>query len=166
MIILDIETTGLDENINSVLSIGAVSLETKEEFYIELKAKENDIISQQALDINGFTLEQCYASNITQEEGYMMFVDFCKKQNDFFIAGQQVGSFDLKFLKAINDKNNHKWLFGHRSLDLHSVAYAKFKKSLSLDNILLELGFSSEPKPHNALTGAKLEADCFIKLFE
>lgn len=161
MIVLDIETTGIDETINSILSIGAVSLETNEEFYIELKARNDDIISPKALEINGFTLEECYKSNISQEEGYLMFVDFCKKQNDFLIGGQQIGTFDLKFLKYINDVFNHEWLFGYRSVDLHSIAYHKYKKSMSLDKILIELGLDPEPKPHNALTGALLEAKCF-----
>lgn len=54
-----------------------------------------------------------------------------------------------------------KWPFGHRSVDLHSVAFAKLGKSLSLDGILQAVGLQPEPKPHNALTGARLERDAF-----
>ncbi len=68
-----------------------------------------------------------------------------------------------------------KALFKKRSVDLHSVCYthmlvrgrnpAKEGTSIvSLDKVLEYVGLQPEPKPHNALTGAKLEAEAFSRL--
>lgn len=191
MIILDIETGGLDPQKNALLSIGAVDYNTGDEFYIE--AYHSTIfahrIDDAALAVNGFTREQIAQwddkTRPIVEVAYVRFLKWCEGR-DLLIGGQQVGAFDLRFLKEIHtsiESINHafdakgdgcmdgdihreaahikKWPFGHRSADLHSVAYAKLGKSLSLDGILQAVGLAPEPKPHNALTGARLERDAF-----
>lgn len=183
MIILDIETTGLDPVENGMVSLGAVDLKTGDEFYGECCVEEFIEISDKAMEVNGFTLDQIYdPSKPADFELYVKFLKWCEGR-DKLIGGQQVASFDLAFLKNIHGyvewyasksdlasyalcKGIEKWPFGHRSVDLHSVAYARFGKSLSLDGILTELGLSPEPKPHNALTGARLEAQAFKLLLK
>jgi DNA polymerase III epsilon subunit-like protein len=160
--VVDIETTGLDPALNSILSIGAVDFLTGDEFYIEVFAKEFDPISEFALAVNGWSLEDCYRrSNISQKDAYGAFLEWCKQRNIKLLAGQQVGSFDILFLHDASGggKTEFEKYFSKRSIDLHSVAFGKFGKSLSLDGVLKELGLKPEPKPHNALTGAKLERD-------
>ena len=126
MIIIDIETTGLDPIACSILSIGAVDFENGDEFYVECQMYPNSLIEDAALKINGFNQEQlCDPTKVTVRELYLMFVDWAKNRK-MPLAGQQVGSFDIKFLQAIAKKENFSWTFTHRSVDLHSVAYAKF----------------------------------------
>ena len=171
MIIIDIETSGLDERENCMLSLGAVEFETGQEFYGECKTYTDSIISEQALAVNGFTYAQ--ANDPTKRVPHELILDFCRwaveLKHGQLLAGQQVGSFDIRFVKWIFDHNylssvGIKWPFGYRSLDLHSVAYAKWRESLSLDGILVKLGLAPEVKPHNALTGAKLEAEALKRL--
>lgn len=189
MIILDIETGGLDPHKHALLSIGAVDYETGDEFYIEACTIFAHQIDDAALVVNGFTREQVARWDDKVRPiphvAYVRFLKWCEGR-DVLVGGQQVGAFDLRFLKAIhedieglnhafdfkgegrlgtdvNAETSHlkKWPFGHRSVDLHSVAFAKLGKSLSLDGILQAVGLQSEPKPHNALTGARLERDAF-----
>jgi DNA polymerase III epsilon subunit-like protein len=166
MIILDIETTGLDPVKHSMVSLGAVDYDTGEEFYTENYLPFGKEVDDFALKVNGFTREQLNdTTKLRIYEAYAKFLEWATKR-DCLIGGQQVGSFDLPFLKHLHSLGDWgvKWPFGHRSVDLHSVAFAKLGKSLSLDGILIELGLEPEPKPHNALVGARLERDAFKKL--
>ena len=166
MIIVDVETTGLDPIKSSIVSIGAVDFEKGDEFYIECHAPADAVIEPEALAVNGLTREQCFdATKVSAVEAYKQFLWWTSDNRLVMLAGQQVGTFDAKFLQVLHERAGlGKWPFGHRSVDLHSVAFAKFGKSLSLDGILKELGLEPEPKPHNALTGAKLEAEAFRRL--
>lgn len=165
MIVLDIESSGLDERDNCILSIGAVEYESDAEFYGECYAYDNKLISQAALDINGFTYAQ--ATDKKKQSPHDLVYNFYKwsmeRQYGQLLAGQQVGSFDIKFIKYIFDNHleNIKWPYGYRSLDLHSVAFSKWCESLSLDQILVKCGLQPESKPHNALNGARLEKAAF-----
>lgn len=171
MIILDIETGGLDPITNPMLSLGAVDYNTCEEFYGECRASQGTNIDDRALEVNGFTMAQCQdVAKDTEADLYAKFLSWCVGR-ETLLAGQQVGAFDIRFLREIHDKNKTvtwsfggMWPFGHRSVDLHSVAFAQLGKSLSLDGILTAVGLSPEPKPHNALTGARLERDAFKRL--
>jgi DNA polymerase-3 subunit epsilon len=178
MITLDVETGGLIATQHALLSIGAVDYTTGDEFYIECRAGSALELDDKALAVNGFTREQALdPAKPFRDVAYVRFLDWCKGR-DCLVGGQQVGAFDLNWLKQVHVytesaakaenyvhyediKGITAWPFGHRSVDLHSVAYAKLGKSLSLDGILQALGLTPEPKPHNALTGARLERDAF-----
>lgn len=166
MIIVDIETTGIDPLKNSIVSIGAVDFETADEFYIECQAIPDREIDEYALKINGFTKEQCFdPRKPTAEEAYKKFLRWTSDNRNVILGGQQIGSFDARFLIHMHERCNlGKFPFGHRSVDLHSVAYAKFGLSLSLDAILQKLGLAPEARPHNALNGARAEYAAFKQL--
>ena len=173
MIIVDIETTGLHTGPfrNDMVSLGAVDFETGEEFYGECKAHPDGEISQYALDLNGFTIEQVRDPN--KQLPIELIDKFIKWSagREQLLAGHNIGSFDIKFIKDYHDfyyehttpdqKHLVEWPFGFRYIDLHSVAYAILGKSLSMDSICDELGIEREVMPHNALNGAKKEAECF-----
>ena len=170
MIILDIETTGLSPTLNSMVSLGAVDYDTGDEFYGECYSWPTREISDFALGVNGFTREQ--VNDLTKQSPAQLYLDFLTwaKGRDPLLGGQQVGSFDILFLKEIHESSPFadmpKWPFGHRSVDIHSIAYAQLGKSLSLDGVLMAVGLSAEQKPHNALTGARLERDAFKRLLD
>lgn len=161
-IVLDIETTGLDAKLNGMVSLGAVDFKTSDVFYGECHVDESTIIDDFAMGVNGFTIAQIREF---KDSSYDLYTKFLKWSNGraTLLGGQQVGSFDILFLKEIHKllPKDIKWPFGHRSLDLHSVAFAKSGKSLSLDGILEYVGLKPEPKPHNALVGATLEREAF-----
>lgn len=162
MIIVDIETSGVNPDIHGVLSIGAVHFESGNEFYTECRPWDrNFLIEDTALAVNGFTREKIGSIRRTDSEGYSRLLNFAEEHNDYLLGGHNIGSFDALFLRDISVNAGLNWKFGHRFVDLHSLAYARFGQSLKMDEILVKLGLPSEPKPHNALTGAKCEAEAF-----
>lgn len=163
MIIIDIETGGLDPLKHALLSIGAVDHTTGETFYIECRAESDAELDDAALAINGFTRAQALdPAKPSRAAAYLQFLAWAAGRPTL-VGGQQVGAFDLRFLRVIHDSiaGIVSWPFGHRSVDLHSVAYAKLGQSLGLDGILKAVGLAPEPKPHHALTGARLEHEAF-----
>jgi DNA polymerase III epsilon subunit-like protein len=163
MIILDIETTGTDPQKHQMVSLGAVDFETGETFYGECRIYKSDFVEQDALDWNGFTLEQITdPTKQTPLELYLKFVKWADGKSSM-LAGQHVGSFDVQFLKEIHKRLRKSFDFPFRFqfVDLHSVFYAKYKKSYSMKNICELVGVAPEPIPHNALSGAKAEYECF-----
>lgn len=166
MIVIDIETSGLLPEKHSLLSIGAVHYETGQEFYGECRKELGKQLDPVALGVNGFTEDQCYdadkPSPIMLVGRFVAWAQSLGQTEGIVLAGQQVGSFDIPFLwQYAYGKLVFERVFSRRSVDLHSVAYAATGKSLGLDDILRACGLRPEPKPHHALTGAKLERDAF-----
>lgn len=178
MIALDIETTGLSEKKNSMVSIGAVHIETGKDFYKECRIYEDSEISDKALEINGFTKSQLTdESKPLPHVAYAHFYDWClseignmpSQEGEELLIGQNLPSFDVRFLKYYHYNvlgNNSKWPFGHRYLDLHTYVFAKTGKSQSHDDTLEMLGLPKETKPHNALNGAKVVSEIYKNLSE
>ena len=179
MIIVDVETTGLDPSKNSIVSIGALDFsKPKNQFYQECRIFDGAEVSQKALEINGFSEEEIKNSNKkTLESAILEFIKWAEDIDDKTLAGEN-SSFDRDFLKASMGRYGLRWEFGYRTVDLHSLGFAHYIKrgrippikdrrtAISLDKILGYVGMPEEPKPHNALTGAKMEAEAFSRLIE
>lgn len=177
MIVVDVETTGLDPRKHSIVSIGALYFPNPEkQFYQECRIWYGAEISKEALNINGFSEEDIKDPNKKSlEETIKDFLQWTEGIDDVTLAGENP-SFDLNFLKSSAERYDIKWPFGHRTVDLHSLCYTHFLKrglnppvknertDLNLDKILRYVGLPEEPKPHNALTGAKMEAEAFSRL--
>jgi DNA polymerase III epsilon subunit-like protein len=191
MIIINIETTGLNFWENAILSIGALCFNSPEEqFYGECRVDENDIITEDALKINGFTREEITSKEKqTQKELIKKFLEWFDKQETRILAGHNVGFFDLNFIKTKAKKYNIPLKIRYRSLDLCSVAqtiYFQINKKFLLDDykenamnlseVLKFCGIKDERieirdgklinqgKKHNALEDCRLEAECFSRL--
>lgn len=168
MICLDIETGGLSPTRSSILSIGAVDFDSDKEFYIECRNYPDRVIHKEALAVNGFTLEQ--ATNVSKlfpNEAYAeLYKWVLDNKLEPLLAGQNIGSFDAQFLKDAQSATTWPWIFGYKYVDLFSIGYARFRKILSMDQILEELGLPPEEKPHDALRGAKCTKAALKALFE
>lgn len=177
MIVVDVETTGLDPSKHSIVSIGAIDFNNpSNQFYATCIAWEGADISEYALKINGFTYQQVLMNNeYTLEEAMEEFLDWAHGCEEKTIAGENP-KFDLNFLADSAKRSGLKWNLGYRSVDVHTLCYAhqlnrnkKLPKkegysNLSLDKTLKYCGLPEEPKPHNALIGAKLEAEAINRL--
>jgi len=159
IIVVDVETSGQDTKKHAILSIGASVLGGTSSFYQECRLGFFDKIDPGALKVNGFTKENCTdPSKETALEIYNKFISWVKSQTsekELILAGQQVGSFDVLFLKKACGKCS--WPFSYRTIDIHSVAFTVFGKSLSLDSILEKLKLCRPVGGHNALSDAILE---------
>ena len=177
MIIVDVETTGLDPNKHCIVSIGAIDFfNPKSQFYQECRIFEGAEITKEALNLNGFTEEQIKdPKRKSQYEIIKEFLSWIIRLDNNTIAGQNP-SFDRDFLKATAKRCNVNWPLHHRTIDLHSLCYAHFLKrlikppyrdgmnNLSPVQIYNYVGLPEEEKPHIGLTGAKMEAEAFSRL--
>jgi DNA polymerase III epsilon subunit-like protein len=180
MLVLDIEASGLDYNTNSIVSIGALDLDNPQnQFYAECKVWDGAEISQEALEVNGFTKDEVLdESKMSEAELMRNFIDWSKQiKINRTLAGQNV-SFDRDYLQAACSRAGMQYPFAHRTIDTHSLAWMHYVKrgleppidnehkrsNLNLDAVLNYCGIPDEPEPHNALTGALSHAEVISRL--
>lgn len=180
MIAVDVEATGTEAKEHSIVSVGAVDMDTpSRQFYEECRVWEGAKMEEEAFAVNGFTREQATDST-KQTEGELVhkFITWALEAPEQTFAGQNP-SFDRDFLREAAMRAGHtEWPFAHRTIDSHTLCYMHMIKrgvtpplkegtkhsGLNLDQILLYCGIPEEPKPHNALTGAKSHAEVISRL--
>ena len=177
MIVVDVETTGVDDRIHSIVSIGAVDfIDHERRFYGECRMWEGAQVEPEALRVNGFTMEQVMdPTKQTLEQLVGAFFAWTRESQVRTLAGQNT-FFDHGFLRVSAERYRMLWEFGHRIIDLHSIAWAHMlthgvqppvkynRTSLTNDTILQYVGLPAEPKPHNGLVGALMEAEALSRL--
>jgi DNA polymerase III epsilon subunit-like protein len=186
-IVLDIETTGTDLVKCGIWQIGAIDLNTMEEFFDEARIDdENEIIDLPApakpvLESIGKTEKELRDKNKQpQKELLKKFIKWIDKRKvrNFLCHNPW---FDMGFINVKIDKYEIKRNFHHRAFDLHSIAQTKFHEingkflfkeedlneicsGLSLPKVLEFCGLKDERKAHNALEDCKLTGECFSRL--
>jgi DNA polymerase III epsilon subunit-like protein len=178
MIILDIETSGLSPQDNGLFSIGAVDfLHPEVTFYGESRLNPTDRINPVALEINGFTeADAVDSSKQSQKELLESFAAWLDERPVRVIGGLHIAAFDIPFLTAKAEQYKVPLKLHKRTVDLHSLAYAKML-SLGLvvpltdgwlvmdtDHIYPFVGLPKEVKPYHALNGALLEAEAVSRI--
>ena len=177
MIILDVESTGVDEVKHSILSVGAIDFDNpSNQFYEECRAFDGAHIMNEALAVNGFTRQQAFDLNKqTDRDLIKHFIEWTKSVKEHTFAGQNP-SFDRDFLHRTADRYHLEWPFAFRSVDQHSVCYthmvlkgiippvANDRSDLNSDKIMQYVGIPAETRPHNALNGAKVAAEALSRL--
>lgn len=170
LVVVDVETTGIDADKYSLVSIGAVKInDPNDTFYGECDIWPGAAIDSGALRVNGMKIEEITAGERQSEaELTKAFVDWLPK-DPIMIAHN--ASFDRDFIDAACKRGNINNPFGFRTLDVHTFVFMhlmrkgeNIPKNLSLNNCLKSLGLPPEPNPHNALTGAQCEAQLFDKV--
>lgn len=176
MIVVDLETTGLDSSENSIASIGAVDFTRPSRvFYKECKIPDDSKISKEALEVTGFTIESLRDEKKPSVESIVRdFRDWCNSANVRILAGENPW-LDASFLRVAFNQYKIHWPFGHRLVDLHSISYAHHlqfglpipsndnSNGFSLDQTLEYLGLKPRNSSHNSLNDAKLEAEAFSR---
>lgn len=177
MIVTDVETTGLDPERNSIVSIGAVDFFNPEnKFYGECKIWPGAQVDSLALEVNGFSIEEITdSSKESLGDLLIRFFEWAGKIKFRILAGHNTW-FDVSFLRSAAEKHRIPWIFPVRNIDLHSegftnhlktgfdIPFNKDKPDLTSGYIHSYTGLPEEPKPHNALTGAKMEAESLSRL--
>jgi len=179
MLILDIEASGTEYDLHSIVSLGALDLNNPENrFYEECKMWDGADFMEGALEVNGFTEAEIKDPN-KQTEGDLIekFFAWAEHLEDKTFGGQNV-SFDRDYVKAAARRAGLDYNFAYRTIDSHSLAWmhmikrgetppidAEHKRSaLNLDAVLNYCGIPEEPAPHNALTGALSHAEVIHRL--
>lgn len=178
MIILDVETSGVDPERHSILSLGALDLdEPTNQFYDECHVWEGGLISKEALKINGFTEEQAKDPNTkTEAELIEAFIAWAMdRPADRTLAAQNV-AFDKAFVEAACRRAGIEFPLAHRTIDVHTLTWAHMKfngvetpvenhhSGINMKAALEYCGLPEEPTPHNALTGAMAHAEIISRI--
>lgn len=179
MIVFDMEATSLDHVNGAMVSLGAVDMaDPTRTYYREYRIWNGARVDDEALAVNGFSQEEITDVNKPLfAEVAQQLIDWINECSSQILAGHNV-MFDINFLKAEFDRAGIDWPWGHRSIDLHTVAFTKvFKETnqeplrsdghskMSLGEVCKLAGITFErDKTHNALEDAKLTADCLSRL--
>jgi DNA polymerase III epsilon subunit-like protein len=177
MIVLDIETTGLNPRRHSIVEVGAIDFDCPGNYFNErCQIWDGAEIDFKALEINGLTLNDIQdQTNLTQKELLTRFMIWTDQIEDKTIAGQNV-DFDISFLNESSVKCGLNFSLGKRKVDQHSIVYAHLLRrnigpplkdgysDLNSDFIMNYVGLPSEPKPHRAINGARFEAEALSRL--
>ena len=179
MIIIDVEASGTENKIHSIVSIGAVDFDNpSNRFYQECRIWEGAHIMDGALEVNGFTEAQITdPAKKTEAEIVAEFLEWSFSMADRTLVGQNV-SFDRDFLKEASHRAKIAWDLPYRTLDTHTMCWMHMVKAgknppidpqhkrslLDLDAILSYCGIAEEPHPHNALTGALCHGEVTSRL--
>lgn len=178
MIVLDIEASGVNPEQNSILSIGAIDLDDPtNQFYDECRMWDGAKNEPEAALINGF--DDAAASDPSKKTEAELLAAFFAwafdRPQDRTLAAQNVW-FDAGFLQAASSRAGVEYPFAKRVIDIHSIAWLhmtragktppleKGHSSLSSGVIQEYCGMPSEPKPHNALTGALWHAEAIARM--
>lgn len=177
MIVLDVESSGLTPDRHSILSLGALDLDNPEnQFYEECRAWDGAHVDDEALAINGFSREAAADGGRKSEaELIQSFIEWSHTCEDRTLAAQNP-SFDLEFVQAAAKRAGIESPFGKRTIDVHTLTWlhmtlhgtvppvSKSHSAINLDAALNYCGIPSEPKPHNALTGARCHAEVISRI--
>ena len=194
MIVLDIESSGLDTGRWGVWQIGAIDLDNPKNYFLqEARIDDEDFVTEEALKIIGKTKKELLDKNKqSQKQMILNYLNWRKTCNEKISFGHNVG-WDISFIQnrclryGINDK--FREVMGQRAIDLHTVSQERYKEingkyllkengtsDMNLKKVLEFCGIpderkqgingkiTEEGKAHNALNDCKLEAECYWRL--
>jgi DNA polymerase III epsilon subunit-like protein len=180
MLIIDVESTGTEEDIHSLVSIGAVDfLNPKRQYYKECRIFDGAEVMPEALEVNGMTEEEVRDPNkMSDKEMVEDFLKWVGESKSIMMAGHNPMGIDFDFIKATCKRGHLNFPFPHRTIDLHTVCFTHMmiagieppmengKSLLNSDRVLKYCGLPTEPKPHKAINGALYEAEAFSRLLK
>ncbi len=176
--VLDIETTGLDSEKCAILSVGIVSYGEKlNEFYKEYYPFDGAEIMEASMEINGFDINKMNRDTVNDPKDVVEDIRSFLKTNKCNVTAGQNPSFDRGFVNKYAEKYGINFILPIWMLDMHSVCMAHMLENgieipkkpniglfLSGDTILNFVGLGTEPKPHNALNGARYEFEALCRM--
>ncbi len=164
MIILDLETTGLNPDIHEIIEIGAVKVESGEIFSVKVLPTRIVDADPVALKVNGYSDE-------AWENATPLFAALA--QLNAFVGSDKphMMAYNVSFDKAFLEKAygtegvEVEYPFDRRALDLMSIACWEFRTDpCSLKYACISLGIDPEDAVHNALAGALKAREVYNKL--
>ena len=176
--VLDVETTGLDQEKCAILSVGIVSYGKQlNEFYREYYPFEGAAVVEASMRINGFEIDKMKRDPVNDPRNVAEDVKSFLKANECNVIAGQNPSFDRGFVNAYANRYGMDFRIPIWMLDMHSVCMAYMLENsidipkkldgglfLSGDAILEFVGLGAEPKPHNAMNGARYEFEALCRI--
>lgn len=143
LLYLDLETTGLYPDKHGIIQIsGEVEIEgkTEEQFNYTLQPFKGQLITKEALEINGRTVEEIKAFEEPRkvfnrfEAMLNKYINKFNKKDKFFMVGYNSHSFDSQFLRQFFLSNQHQY-------------YGSYFWSAGLDVMLLAVPVLAHKRP-------------------
>ncbi len=177
MIVLDVETTGLYADKNSLVSIGAINFDDPEDrFYEECRIWDGAEVMPEALLVNGLIEEELRDPEKKSESDIVKnFLYWLSSKEDITIAGQNC-YMDVAFVNAAIKRAGEKESLPRRIFEQHTLTqYHMMKRGLTppiknrrsaldSDAVMAYVGLPPEPKPHIAINGAIWEFEAIYRL--
>ena len=163
---IDVETSGLSCVKNDILTIaGIIEIDGNiaEEFYFKCQPHDWNTINEEALKINGITIEELKSFEhpaVTHQKLINIFKKYVNKfdkKDKFIPAGHNVNfdvDFLFKFFEKCNDKYCGSWIDYHKLDSIPLLQILALKGAIKLDNFKLETvakHFGIEFAAHDAL---------------
>lgn len=181
----DCETTGLDAKLNDIITLAfiiEVDGVIKEKAEFKMQPFNWDNISQEALDVNGITLEQLKTFEPPQQvykkliSLFSKYVDKYKKNktvNDKFVCCGYNVNFDIGFLTEFFKKNGDNYVgsfIDYHKLDLASIVlFLKLHGVLQIDGFKLKVvseHFKIQIDAHDATSDINATRELSFKLLD
>ncbi len=177
MIVLDVETSGTVPWKHSLLSIGAVDFSNPENrFYAECGIREGAEIDPNSLKVNGFSMDEIKSGSRKPQKGTLIeFTGWARGIGDRTLAGHNL-HMDVYFIEFALEHYGIESPFPKRIVDIHAITYAHMSSrgisppmerngsGISSRVVQMYCGLPEEPRPHNALNGALIEAEELSRL--
>jgi hypothetical protein len=140
---------------------------------LECRAWEGARVDVEALAVNGFALERVHDKALMSEKEMIeIAVQWIIKRDCKVLIGKSPG-FDRSFLLAAWIRAGHsrkEFPLSYRVADVHSMAipillgmgHRMPPSGFSSEQIRVLLGLPTEPKPHRAMTGARMAYEALI----
>lgn len=178
---LDTETTGLNPKINDIIQLSFI-IEIdgiiKEKQNFKMQPFNYSSITEEALKVNGITLEQLKTLETPQEVYKKLIkildihIDKYNKKDKFYSAGYNV-RFDMDFLREFFIKNGDKYYgsyFDYHFIDAMPMLFLmEYAKKLNLSDHHLETAckhYGIEIKAHDAEQDIGATRELILKLAE
>ena len=175
LVFVDVETTGLDPDIQEVIQIGCVVVSQEwsadgkpefkmiEEFELKIKPINIAVADKVALRINGYNeTDWVFAYDLKQAMEI-----FAKKTADCIMIGHNV-CFDFMFIDKAFKKSGVENKMHYHKLDTISIAFAKLHSEGDADrfslNFLCEYFKIENKKAHTALSDSRATFEVYKKL--
>lgn len=158
LVITDLETSGLNPNLQEIIEVGAIKL-SQPDFKIlgwmnvKVQMEHPEFASPKALEVNGYT-PGAWQDAISQEEAMKQYAAFADK----CVFGAYNVTFDWGFIDATMTRLGIKHNISYHRLDLLSLSWmynrGKGYKYIRLKDSCGYLGVKPEPTVHRAVLGA------------
>jgi DNA polymerase III epsilon subunit-like protein len=158
LLIVDVETTGLDVSVHSCIELGAILLDDDlnilGEFGTLIRPSEEIFISAEAMKVNKISLEELSLAPTAEAVVTELMDLILNVPNLPTLAGWNVW-FDAAFMKALFKTAKIDWPFSHRLIDIQSIAayFGGLKPASQAETVRRIL---HENQKHRALDDARL----------
>lgn len=162
IILVDLETTGLDPQVHEIIEIGAINVDTGAEFSIKVQPSHIETADPVAMKVNGYTDEKWV--------GAVPLCDALMLLKEFAGEGKYMMSYNVSFDRMFTEKAYKEceigYPFYYHHFDLLTLAWYRLHAGspLSLKSVCKQLRLEEEPDVHSALEGCRAAYRVYQKL--